>query len=193
MAFQDPATGKLVMADAGGQRIDLEFVDYRRALASETVCPDVVFLDGSRIATGHNEASLIRKLGEPSRIVEPSHQRSREQSVAYFRELMLRHPNTMHYYALLPLQGSEGWFRVVEWDSTSVGIVRAYLIADSAVGPFRIQLLHVVLPPTDIAYVRYVPGQERLLERQAPPKLTWDVSTNTVTVARQSTDDGRDR
>ena len=180
IALPDPATGKLIMADARGQRIDVESVDYRQALASETLCPAVVILDGSRIAPGHNEASVIRKLGAPSRVPEPAHRRSREENVQYFRELMFKHPNTMHYYALLPLQESEGWFKLVEWDSTPVGTIRAYLKADSASGPFLVQLLHVVLPPINPADVRSVPGQEMLLERQAPPGLTWNVSTNTI-------------
>jgi len=179
---QEAATRTLVLADSRGHEIDLDFVDYQRALASETLCPDTVVLDGVRIATGHSEASLVRKLGAASRVAEAPHRRSREESVRYFRELMMEHPNTMHFYALLTCQESEGWFKVIEWDSSPVGKLRAHLIADSSAGPYRVQLLHVVLPPVDTSAVRFLPGTPMRLERDVPPRLTWNVSTNTIAV-----------
>jgi hypothetical protein len=192
MALQDPATGKLVMTDVSGQRIDVDFVDYKRALALETLCPGLIVLEASRIATGHSEASLIRKLGTPSRVLEPNHSRSRDESLAYYRRLMLAHPNTMHYYALRSLQESagRGWFKVVEWESTRVGKLRAYLDADTKRGPFRIQLLHIVLPPAKADAVGFIPGQSMVLERRTAPTLRWDVGTNAISVVQPQADEG---
>jgi len=123
--------------------------------------------------------------------VEASHQRSKEESLQYYRKLMLAYPNTMHYYVLLSLQeaAASGWFKVLEWDSTPVGKIRAYLVADTEHDQFRIELLHVELPPANTAAIRFVPGSYMVLERQSPPTVVWNAGLNTLSVVRGRSQD----
>ena len=182
MALPDSSGRDLVFYDRGGSRLVIEEMDYRRSLAQEPLVPDEIRIRAVTIRTGQHEAALQRKLGSEFRVVADTHEQSRDSSIAYFREIILRCPNTLRYYACSELQGLEGWFRVLEWEVADSASVRAYFHSPERQGPFVAKLLELELPEIEVDSVSYVSGAPLTLDRRGAPRVTWDLGQNVVSI-----------
>jgi len=163
-----------------------DLVDYREALAVETLAPDRVTIDTMQIRIGMAELKLVKLLGNTYVEHEKPEFRTKEKQWSYLHGLLQRNNNSMHYYILAELYYQKqlaGWFKVYTWHLEGVGELRSFLVSDKEEGPFRVYLLHLVLEPVAVDQVNYKMGVEGLhVVRKGVRLVEWDVDKNTVII-----------
>ena len=161
-------------------------LDYRQALATETLLPQRVIVDGRTVSTGLSEAALERSLGTRYRVIEDWAARDAEQQCACLRSVGLSNSNSMYHYILEDrnVRRLSGSFRVCGWEIPGVGELRAFLHkpADSAVA--HAYLLQLAMTPVAESTVSYARGSALRLIRSGPPRVEWDIPRNRVMIGK---------
>jgi hypothetical protein len=160
-------------------------VDYRRALASETLAPDRVTVNGQAVSTALSEAALVKRLGSEYRVHEGWTARDAERQCQYLDSLARAHSNPMHYYILVDRlhERLSGSFRICEWTVRGVGRLRAFLHRPNESATARVWLLHLVMSPVPETSVAYTRSGSLHVVRRGPPKVEWDTARNRVVIA----------
>jgi hypothetical protein len=164
--------------------IPTQSVDYEKALASETLAPDRINVNGKVVRVGATEMYLIGALGTSSTVVEDWMQRTAPQQCEYVLDLLRNHPNSMHLYKLkkLQLDMMSGLFRVSEWELSGIGRLRAFFHKSPATNAEASYLYYLTLIPTAPGNVERSRGPGYVLTRKGAPIVKWDVRTNVVSI-----------
>jgi hypothetical protein len=170
--------------DITGRCIPVANVDHREEFAWGTLAPDPIALGGRSVTRGLRESVIVKRLGDSFRVVEQPVRRSKRQDAEYVGDLMAAYPTTMHFYILgeLQLQGTGGWFKVLEWTFPTWGTLRAYFRAMTESGPYVARLLHVKPDSVALEKVTWVTGSHLCLTRAGSPKMTWDIDRNSLMI-----------
>ena len=148
-------------------------VNYRRALASETLAPKRATIGGRTFSTGQTDAILERALGPKYDVAEDWSERDAEHQCEYLRSLGASNSNSMHYYILEEQNRRRlaGWFRVCQWKLPGVGTLRAFLHRRASSGPAEVYLLQLVVSPIPEREVSYSKGSSLRVVRAGPPRV----------------------
>ena len=165
-------------------------VNYRRALASETLAPKRATIGGRTFSTGQTDAILERALGPKCDVAEDWSERDAEHQCEYLRSLGASNSNSMHYYILEEQNRRHlaGWFRVCQWKLPGVGTLRAFLHRRASSGPAEVYLLQLVVSPIPEREVSYSKGSSLRVVRAGPPRVEWDVQRNFITIGSHDHD-----
>jgi hypothetical protein len=162
-------------------------VDYKNAIARETLAPDHIIVHNGRIDTGMSEKEIIDILGAEYKIIEKYNYRTKKQQREFLNLLLSSNDNSMHYYILahvfydLQLQG---WFKIYEWQICDVRIW-AFLVLQLKcfkIGPPFVWLFHVTMTPTEENNVKYLKADSLILVRHGQCDIIWNASSNTLQI-----------
>lgn len=160
-------------------------VNHERALASETLIPDQISLNGKILRLGVTEEKLSRAIGANSVMIENPVERTDAQQCDYLLQLLRDHPNSMYLYRIkkMQLQHMSGIFRVTEWTLTGIGKLRAFLHSPSEGATGKSYLFLLTLNSTSIRDVKRQPGSDYVLVRPSAGQISWNVQTNSITIS----------
>jgi hypothetical protein len=163
-------------------------VNYEKALASETLVPDRISVNGKVVNLGITENNLNSILGLTSTVVEDWRHRTDQQQCEHLLELLHKHPDSMHLYKLGQLKWKKmsGLFRVSEWQIPDAGTLRAFFYKPSADKSETSYLYHLTLLPTSLDKIQRKKGKGYLLIRIGASKIEWDVQTNRISISRRA-------
>lgn len=162
-------------------------VDYKRALAEQTLNPQQILVDGQILKPGQSEAQVSRLLRTAPTHSADWEERTEQDQCEFLLTLLRAHPNSMHLYGLgdLKQRRMSGQFRTAEWQIMGVGRLSAYLHRRATTDPDQTYLFHLKLDPARADAVQQVRGRATVLIRPGPPRVQWDVDLNRVTIDRR--------
>ena len=162
-------------------------VDYKNALARETLAPDLIIFHDGQIKTGMSERQIIETLGSDFKIIEKYNYPTRKQQRVYLNFLLSSNDNSMHYYILADVfydQKLEGWFRIYEWEISDVKIW-AFVVLQVKwfkISPPAVWLLHAAMTPVEDSNVKYIKSDSLILIRHGLCDIRWNASSNTLQI-----------